>query len=380
MTTITLYYATNRAHAGADRWHPKGYGTKFSDDGQENLRFGVVSIEAGEKEIRKHLNARVSVALGNGDGEALAKYLTKCARTATIEAYPEKLRRDVADVNQPHKKLGSRAMFGDLRADMAAGCGALVYIHGFNVSWHEAVGSAAALQTLLNHLRPPNSPETRTLLFTWPSDGTALPFVSYKSDRADARGSGAAVGRGFLKLRDYLFDLADRARGGGQLCGQKIHLLSHSMGNYVLQHALARVDEYTPADAMPRLFDQVMLCAPDIDDNELESASACARVHEVARQVTIYHNREDTALFVSDHTKGHRERLGTGGASRPQLLHHKVQQVDCTPIVPGTAEHSYYLGGKVCADIAQNLAGLPADHPDRNRDRHAALGNVWVMR
>lgn len=380
MTTITLYYATNRAHAGADRWRPKGYGTKFSDDGQENLRFGVVSIEAGEKEIRKHLNAPVSVALGNGDGAALAKYLTKCARTAAIEAYPEKLRRDVADVNQPHKKLGSRAMFGDLRDAMTNGCDALVYIHGFNVNWHEAVGSAAALQTLLNHLRSPGTSETRIVLFSWPSDGMALPFVSYKSDRADARGSGAAVGRGFLKLRDYLIEMADRARGAAKPCGQKIHLLCHSMGNYVLQHALARVDEYTPGDAMPRLFDQVCLCAPDVDDNELESASALARVHEVARRVTVYHNREDAALFISDHSKGHRERLGSGGASRPQLLHHKVHQVDCTPIVSGAAEHNYYLGGKVCADIAQNLAGLPADHPDRNRDRHATLGNVWVMR
>jgi esterase/lipase superfamily enzyme len=380
MPDITLYYATNRAHEGANQWAPKGYGNQFSTDGQENLRFGTVSIGAGEKEIQRHLNAQLSDSLGSGNGEKLATYLARCAQKASIVAYPEKLRRDVADIRQPNKKLGSQAMFADLQSQMTEGCDVLVYIHGFNVNWHDAVGAAAALQIMVNHLRPAGSVETRVMLFTWPSDGRALPFVSYKLDRADARGSGGAVGRGFLKLRDFLAALADRSRGGTAPCGHKLHLLCHSMGNYVLQHALARVDEYTPGKAMPRLFDQVCLCAPDIDDDELESASGMARVHEVARRVSLYYNREDTALFISDHTKGHRERLGSGGAARPQNLHHKLEQVDCTPVVNGISEHSYYLNGHVCADIAQTLAGLGADHEDRRRDRHPTLANVWTMR
>ena len=32
MTTLELYFATNRKHQGDDRWHPTGYGTTFSDD------------------------------------------------------------------------------------------------------------------------------------------------------------------------------------------------------------------------------------------------------------------------------------------------------------------------------------------------------------
>ena len=46
MATLTLYYATNRNYEGEDRWHPDSYGTKFSDDGMENLRFGFVSVDA----------------------------------------------------------------------------------------------------------------------------------------------------------------------------------------------------------------------------------------------------------------------------------------------------------------------------------------------
>ena len=50
MTILTLYYATNRNHLGADRWKPEGYGSKFSQDGVENLRFGRLTLEVDHPE------------------------------------------------------------------------------------------------------------------------------------------------------------------------------------------------------------------------------------------------------------------------------------------------------------------------------------------
>ena len=57
--------------------------------------------------------------------------------------------------------------------------------------------------------------------------------------------------RGLLKLRDHL------AKLGGFDCGQDLHVLCHSMGNYVLQNALERMRQFTPGSALPRLFDHV---------------------------------------------------------------------------------------------------------------------------
>ena len=51
MTTLNLFYATNRRHQGDNRWSPDAYGTDFSSDGQENLRFGKVSFAADEDKI-----------------------------------------------------------------------------------------------------------------------------------------------------------------------------------------------------------------------------------------------------------------------------------------------------------------------------------------
>jgi len=382
MTEYKLYYATNRNHKGTDQWHPKAYGTKFSDDGMENLRFGVVTVTADDKQVAKWLNWRLEDC-GVGDGESLGEYLSGCVKTAHIEAYEESIAPHIAEVAQENAKLGSQAMFADVMADMEKSSDVLIYIHGFNVTWSEAVGSALALQLMLQNAQARDPLQNvLVVLFTWPSDGMALPWVSYKSDRSEAKGSGAAVGRAFLKARDFLAELRDRAKKGGkELCGQDIHLLCHSMGNYLLQSALARTFDFTPGSTLPRLFEHIFLCAPDVDDTALEAGQPLARVDQIARHVTIYHNREDKAMATSDYTKGNPERLGGTGAAHPALLHNKVHQVDCTPIVhEGIAEHSYYLAGNVNNDIRASIDGWEQDDARRHRERNATLNNVWVMK
>ncbi len=372
MGDYLLYYATNRNHVGKDQWNPRGYGPKFSDDGMENLRFGRVTVKADDGQVKKFLSAKVGEE--QGDGEGLAGYFAKQVTSARIQAFPEALSRDTADVHQPDAKLGSKAMFAELKAYMEKHTDVVAYIHGFNVSWKNAVGSALALQEMLNR-RDGGDPAQRCLvvLFTWPSDGMAMPFVSYKSDRSEARGSGYAFGRGLLKLRDFFASL------GENRCGQDIHVLCHSMGNYVLQNALRRIIEFNAGSSLPRLFEHIFLCAPDVDDDVLEPDKGLGRLHELCRHVGVYYNRGDLAMYVSDHTKGNPERLGTNGAARPNLVHNKVYQVDCTPLVEGLVEHSYYLWGPVNSDIGLSIDNLPVDAVVRRRRRHPTLANVWSL-
>jgi esterase/lipase superfamily enzyme len=373
---LGLYFATNRAHEGADRWHPDRYGRAFSSDGMENLRFGWLSVDVADKDVERCLQQ--DTGFGTGAGTALADLLTKAAAKARIEAYLEKLDADRSDTAQPKAKFGSKAMFSDLQRDMLKRCDVLVFVHGFNVSWEAAVGTALALQVMQNRdgVGDPKQ-QTAVVLFSWPSDGMALPFVSYKSDRSEAKGSGYAFARGLLKLRDHLAALADRANGGA--CPQDLHLLCHSMGNFLLQNALERMREFTPGSALPRLFDHVFLCAPDVDDAVLEPGQPMGDLHQLARTVSVYHNTGDLALHVSDYTKGNPDRLGSAGAARATMLPDKVEQIDCSAIVGGFVEHSYYLDGRVADDILRSIDGFPQDDPARRRVRKGGAGVRWLL-
>lgn len=379
---LKLFYATNRRHRGSNRWRPDEYGTDFSSDGMENLRFGQVNVEVDPTTVNRHLKRTKGDQHDAGDGEKLAGYLTRCCKqNASIRAYQEKINRSYADVHQPNAKFGSASMFRDLRKAMLNHSDVLVYIHGFNVSWQEAVGAALALQLMLNRENTDESKEVLVVLFSWPSNGQALPYVSYKSDRSEAKGSGYAFGRGLLKLRDYLSELkTSSAKTGSPLCNKELHLLCHSMGNYVMQNTLARMREFANGKKLPRLFSHIFLAAPDVDDDVLEHNKAMSDLHELSRNVTVYHNKGDVAMYISDYTKGHPDRLGHEGAARPAQLHRKAHQVNCSHLVTGLTEHSYYLWGPVNCDIRYSIDGIShEDDATRRRRRHANFNNVWEL-
>lgn len=373
MGTHGIYYATNRAHDGDDQWHPKGYGTSFSADGMENLRFGWLELDVDDAKVAKCLAE--DTGYGIGGGQSLSDYLTGLAAGARIEAYKESLDRKKSDARQPNAKLGSKAMFSAVQKDMQKRSDVLVFVHGYSVSWASAVGSALALQIMMSRDGvADDAQKTAVVLFSWPSDGSKMPWVAYRSDRSEAKGSGYAFARGLLKLRDHLTLL------GGFQCGQDVHLLCHSMGNYVLQNTLERLRDFTPGTALPRLFEYVFLCAPDVDSNVLEPGQPMGDLHELARTVSVYHNTGDAALRVSDYTKGNPDRLGSYGAARAAVLPDKVEQVDCSAIVGGAVEHSYYLDGRVADDILLSIDGFAADDGKRQRTRKSGAGVRWQMR
>ena len=376
MAERTVYYATNRRHTGnAER--PTGYSGKPSEDGIENLRLGEVRFRVAEDQVTKRLWKASS--LGPGDGNSLAKYFSgRIKDNGRVVPYPEKLVSGEGELlPAANQKLGSRRLFEALRAAMTSGCDVLIYVHGYGVSWRSAVASAAALQEMLNRKLGVGDKPVLVLLFSWPSDGKKIPWTSYRSDRKDAADSGLALGRGILKLRDYLSGLSPR-----DYCGQNLHVLCHSMGNWVLRNAIDRILEYGGPRPLPRVLDSVFMCSPDVADSVFDnlgnSPGPMLPLLELARSVSIYHNRGDAALVVSDTTKGNENRLGSNGAAHPQSLHSRIQQVDCSEQVHGVVEHSYYMVGRVNEDIRQTVDDQQPNFELRNR-RRGPWENTWVL-
>ncbi len=386
---LKLFYVTNRGHQGPKQFTPTGYGIHPSASGIENLRLGKVTLDTGRNTLSKWLKGTTEV--GQGDGVALADYLTKRAeKQAKIVAYREKIPDpDRTEKTQGNTKLGSAEMFAELQKTMRQGRDVLIYIHGFNVSWWEAVGSAFALQAMINRSPSgtPHKKEVLVILFTWPSDGSALPFVAYRSDRTEAIGSGFALGRGFLKLRDFLVEATrpptDREIAEGkewEPCQQKINVICHSMGNYVLQNALQRLTEQSNTRRLPRILDHVFLCAPDVDNDVLETGQPLGRLHEICRNISVYFNSGDLALRGSDITKGNPERLGTHGVANLHQIHPQVFQINCSNVVKGFMEHSYYLKGRVNADIRMSLDNVAQEGEERPREKSEKFPNSFVLK
>ena len=375
MENGTLYYVTNRRHCGS-QWRPTSYGHEPSDGGTENLRFGKVKLSYDYEEVRSFL--RQDCGFGEGDGDGLADYLAERAGEARIKAFKERLDPDSSDTLQPKRRLGSTKAFTDLQKAMDRGRDVVIFVHGFDVGWWDAVVSAMSLEFMLNR----REKRVRVVLFTWPSDGRKIPWWSYFSDRTDAKGSGRAAGRAFLKLRDYLIEARQGSRDGTrEPCDGSIHLLCHSMGNYVLQSALNRIHTFSPSGKLPRIFDHIFMCAPDVADDVFERGNPMHHLPEMARSVTVYHNRGDLSMPVSDYTKGNTDRLGWGGPNRPADLDGRVHAVDCSPIVKGFIEHSYYRCGWINDDIRQSIEDVLPHDPMRARQplRHG-WPNVWRMK
>ncbi|MEE9148409.1 MAG: alpha/beta fold hydrolase [Candidatus Tectomicrobia bacterium] len=294
-----IYFGTNR---NPNR-NATGYGAEFSRSGLHNLRFGTAQLGA---------NGRLEVS-----------------------SFP--------DTNVAPDDPGSRRAFEGLRTQMLQHDAAdlLVYIHGFNVSFPEAMRTALKLQQIYTLTANP----VNVIAFSWPSDGEV---TGYKSDRLDAEASGPGMGRGMQIAMEYLRSLVADER-----CKRKLHLLAHSMGNYVLQHTLTYLRRET---GLFPIFDQIVLAAADVDEDVFDVPEKMGDLHRLGRHITVYHNEGDLALTASDWFKGNPDRLGSEGPARPHDLHRKVKMVDCHAVAD--IQHSYYHEVDIVAkDIAAILAG-----------------------
>ncbi|ESQ10523.1 MAG: alpha/beta fold hydrolase [Thiohalocapsa sp. PB-PSB1] len=325
----TIYFGTNRDPNRLPS--PDDFGDAFSRDGLANLRFGQAEVDPD--------NGGVS----------------------TLELYPE----------QPDGTLlGSTKLFETLQQRMLDNHGdLLIFIHGFNTTFKEALQTAAILQ---QKYRIDGEEPLNVVTFSWPSDGKPS---SYRNDRHDAKSSGLAFARGIQKVLEFLTHL-DANRN----CKRDMHLIAHSMGNYLLRHAVQEMLEQNPGP-LPRLFEQIILAAADEDDDALEKDHKLKRLPELSRRVSVYFNRGDRALNISDWTKGNPDRLGSDGPRRPTEVPMKVSLVDCGDVVGGAVEHNYfYAHQKVVSDIIETLKGTPDDDRPGLRRDFDSRRNRWRLK
>lgn len=268
----------------------------------------------------------------------------------------------IDDFADPPEAEGSCA--GMLRRwlDLAAARGAmpLLFVHGFQNGFRDALARAAQITEFYAGARP-GPVVLAPLVFSWPSPGT-FSADAYLSDRTVAAESGPALGR----LLRALAEVPEGPR-------HPLRLIAHSMGNWALQHGVQalRADRRGPPPA--GLFRAAILAAADTQADALTRADRLGPIAAMADRVTVAIHIADAVLAtLSGWLLGSGSRLGCMGAPRGAALPGNVTAVEYKnwlpmPGLPGqpdvpvggdgtpwnTRDHQYYRN---CDEVRDDLA------------------------
>lgn len=186
----------------------------------------------------------------------------------------------------------------------------LLYVHGYRVGFEEALRRTGQLAFDLDF---PGA----AVCFSWPSMGKVL---RYDADKVRAEQSAP--------------DLAALLRRLMEETGvRRFHVVAHSMGNLVLERALALV----PERAGPPAFNNVVLSSPDLDATVFREQIA-PRITRQAGRVTMYASKDDFALKFS----GLLQAASRAGRMSPtDSVVDGVDVIDVSDIAAGLLEHSH---------------------------------------
>lgn len=228
---------------------------------------------------------------------------------------------------------------------------ALVFVHGYNVPFHDAVRRAAQLH---DDLKFPGA----TICFSWPSRGE---FLGYGADGDSAQWAAPHL----AELVRHLRTVDSRIR---------IHLVAHSMGNRVMTMALQEM--IVKKENPENFLHQIVLAAPDIDRDVFDQLAGA--ICNAGQRVSLYASSNDRALWVS-------KLLHWGpraGDSRADLVACEgIDTIDASQVDSSllSLRHSYFSDRlSVLTDLAELIRHNtpPAERPGLQQ---ALAGQYWVM-
>jgi len=216
-----------------------------------------------------------------------------------------------------------------------------VFVHGFNVSWTDAVTRYDQIKADLFDRRDLGQP----ILFTWPSNGSA---AGYLPDREDARGSAEALAQEFTDLYTYLSGmqrLIVRTQDPAKACRAKVSVIAHSMGNYVVQKALAVAAKRLNSPQLLTLITQLAMIAADVDNDLFQKDKPLdgdgSLMANVCYRIAALYTGLDQVLGASAGLKhfGTR-RLGRSGLADRTAVWDNVFDIDVSKVIKDENIHS----------------------------------------
>lgn len=215
-----------------------------------------------------------------------------------------------------------------------------LFVHGYNVSWQDAATRYADLN---RRLYGGQNGLGILVLYTWPSNGSV---AAYLPDREDARDSAPALADALVTLHDRIVHMQRvAARDPAFQCKAKISVIAHSMGNYVMQKALAIAAKKLNSPQLITLIHQLVMVAADVDNDLFQKdqpdASDGYLMSNLCYRIGALYTGLDSVLGASAGLKhfGTR-RLGRSGLADAHNVRDNVFDFDITNHIEHNNIHS----------------------------------------
>lgn len=230
-------------------------------------------------------------------------------------------------------------------------------IHGFDNDWKSATINYKNICQELFQKKDLGI----CILFTWPSFGSPL---GYFADRTQANQSSIALAEILYILHDWIdLKIKQTAKDPSKQCRAKTSIISHSMGNYVLQKAMhmAWVKKNRPENI--NLIDQLIMVAADVDNNlfksgEINQYDDGDAIAYLSYRITALYTGRDGILGSSAALKHFsKRRLGRSGLDRNFPIPDNVWDIDCTDLIQSgkPSIHSCYFYEPTILDLMERI-------------------------
>lgn len=203
---------------------------------------------------------------------------------------------------------------------------AFVFVHGFNVTFDDALYSVAQIVWDMQF-------DGLACLYSWPSKG-AVSLSDYNYDNNSA-----------LQARDELAEFLDLVQGVDGV--ESIDIVAHSMGSVALMEALRKHSQ--EPNAKP--FNELIFAAPDIDKDNF--VSLAKGLSSYSSGITLYASSNDSALKISESLASKVARAGEVPAGGPIVVP-DIDTIDASAVSNYlfSFNHSYFAQDRsVVSDI-----------------------------
>lgn len=230
---------------------------------------------------------------------------------------------------------------------------AMIFVHGYNVSFDDAARRTGQMAYDLKYAGAP-------IFFSWPSQATEIGYTVDENN----------VTWAVPHLKQFIEGI--RTKTGVQ----SLNIIAHSMGNRAVTNVLKEL--YLEYQDDGKLFNQVILAAPDVDAGVFINDIA-PKITKTAEKVTLYASSKDRALIASRNVHGY-PRAGESGDGL--VIVDDVDTIDVTEIDTSLLGHNYYGDSdSIVADIYQVLhRGDPPSNRPRLRASFFKQLKYWIFK